>query len=528
MTNTALLDRLGDPELYKPTPTRVDVVQTHISTVFLAPPYVYKVKKAKDLGFLDFREPTVRRQACRDEVALNRRLSDDVYLGIASLLADDDNLRWVDADRDDALEWAVKMRLLEPEGFLDRLLAAKAATPAHVQAAARRFAAFATAQEPAAAATAYAGHNALLHLCRDNIEALEPFTDRWVDAVWLSLSRRFVDGYIDTFATLLDARCARAVIDGHGDLHAQHIHFDGGSATGTLNIIDCIEFAPAFRIGDIVADEAFLLLDLKRLGHPDLADAWLAALREVRPDADRELLLPFYLHYRAMVRAKVASLRATSLEVPEFERPDAVRESVAYLKWAARFAVFGSAPTVLAMAGPSGSGKSTLAERLATLLGATRHSSDQIRRGLAGLAPDQDSGSPYGRGLYSAEMNERTYNTLIYSAVRDAEQAGLGIADATFLTPDLRDRLNKRCAEAGVRLVWLALDPDPSEAHRRLAARRGGESEANAAVLDAQLRRWRVPGADEGDMILILRSDEDVATVGQRLVRTHLDLLRRA
>ena len=56
--------------------------QTHISVVFLAGPYVYKVKKPVDLGFLDFGTLARRRHYCEEEVRLNRRLAPEVYVGV--------------------------------------------------------------------------------------------------------------------------------------------------------------------------------------------------------------------------------------------------------------------------------------------------------------------------------------------------------------------------------------------------------------------------------------------------------------
>ena len=57
-------------------------VETHISSVFLGPDDVYKIKKPVDLGFLDFSTLERRRVACEAEVELNRRLAPDAYRGV--------------------------------------------------------------------------------------------------------------------------------------------------------------------------------------------------------------------------------------------------------------------------------------------------------------------------------------------------------------------------------------------------------------------------------------------------------------
>jgi aminoglycoside phosphotransferase family enzyme len=59
-----------------------DVRETHISWVFLTAERAYKVKKPVVLPFLDYGTAARRRIMCRAEVALNRRLAPDVYVGV--------------------------------------------------------------------------------------------------------------------------------------------------------------------------------------------------------------------------------------------------------------------------------------------------------------------------------------------------------------------------------------------------------------------------------------------------------------
>ena len=65
---------------YPRPPDRVDVRETHISWVFLAGDRAYKLKKPLVLPFLDYGTPERRREMCREEVRLNRRLAPDLYL----------------------------------------------------------------------------------------------------------------------------------------------------------------------------------------------------------------------------------------------------------------------------------------------------------------------------------------------------------------------------------------------------------------------------------------------------------------
>src|SRR5204863_1792853 len=75
-----LMAFLESPESYPHRPTEVRAIQTHISWVFIASPFVFKVKKPLNLGFLDFSTLQKRRYYCRREIELNRRLCPEVYL----------------------------------------------------------------------------------------------------------------------------------------------------------------------------------------------------------------------------------------------------------------------------------------------------------------------------------------------------------------------------------------------------------------------------------------------------------------
>src|ERR1035441_10253246 len=70
----------------------VDVLETHISYVFLTPERAYKLKKPLVLPFLDYGTPQRRREMCREEVRLNRRLAPDLYLGVRAVVATPDGL----------------------------------------------------------------------------------------------------------------------------------------------------------------------------------------------------------------------------------------------------------------------------------------------------------------------------------------------------------------------------------------------------------------------------------------------------
>ena len=69
-----VVDALMTPQTYPEEPGEIELIQTHISFVFLTRNFVYKVKKAVNFGFLDFSTLEKRRFFCEKELELNRRL----------------------------------------------------------------------------------------------------------------------------------------------------------------------------------------------------------------------------------------------------------------------------------------------------------------------------------------------------------------------------------------------------------------------------------------------------------------------
>src|SRR5581483_1518823 len=113
-----LIEGLSEPGAYPFPVAGVEVRHTHVSVVFLAGPYAYKVKKPVALGFLDFSTPQRRRHFCEEEVRLNRRLAPDVYLGVVPVAGSATGLQ-VEGPGE-PVEWAVKMKRLPEKATLQQ------------------------------------------------------------------------------------------------------------------------------------------------------------------------------------------------------------------------------------------------------------------------------------------------------------------------------------------------------------------------------------------------------------------------
>ena len=320
------------------------LVETHASVLVFLADHVYKVKKTQDLGFADFRSLEARRAACHEEVELNRRLAPDVYLGVYDVTGPDGQ----------PCEAMVAMRRLPDSRRLARLVRRGYSVDDHLRQLARKLAAFHTACEPTAA-TAAAGETAALRgLWRSGLAALHRFVPAVLNGQDLADLEhdafRYLAGREDLFRQRQDRGYVR---DGHGDLLAEDIFcLDDGP-----RVLDCLDFDPLLRYGDVLADVAFLAMDLERLGRPDLARRFLDWYQEFSGISWPPSLEHYYIAYRAFVRCKVACLR--------WQQGDegAALEARELCTLAARHLRRASVRLVL-IGGLPGSGKSTLAQAL--------------------------------------------------------------------------------------------------------------------------------------------------------------------
>ena len=285
-------------------------------------------------------------------------------------------------------------------------------------------------------------------------------------------------------------------------------------------IFDGIEFSEALRWIDTLSDLAFLTMDLKHLGRGELAAWLLDAYLSENGDYAGLPLLRLYEVYRAMVRAKVAAIRAEQVEGSE-AREAVLAEYLRYLRLAEALVREGRGAIVLTY-GVSGSGKSHWAGELVGALHAVRVRSDVERKRLAGVAPTGDASADLEAGIYSAEMTARTYRRLEDLAQYIVQAGGVAVVDATFLKQARRRPFVELAKTLGV--PWLILRCQaPEEVLRERVRRRhaagGDASDADLRVLEAQLLQKESLNAEEREHSLVVSPERplDPEAVAARL-----------
>jgi predicted kinase len=281
----------------------------------------------------------------------------------------------------------------------------------------------------------------------------------------------------------------------HGDLHLGNMFL----RDDRVEVFDCIEFNDRFRWIDVQSEIAFAVMDLADRGRADYSRRFLNAYLERTGDYDGLSVLPFYLIYRAAVRAKVACLRLAQADVADRERQELGCELGEYLQLADRYAK-SRQPSIVITHGFSGSGKSTVAQAILEALGAVRIRSDVERKRLFGQYSSTRNGGGLEHGIYAADATEQTYARLAELAAKIVAAGFPAIVDATFLMRRDREAFRDLSCRLNVPFAILDLYADEATLRRRVSERiRAGTdaSDADLRVLDSQFARHEPLGDDE-------------------------------
>ncbi len=495
-----LLDFLQRPESYPHQPSSVQVVQTHASIVALVPPYVFKIKKPVNFGFLDFSTLEKRHFFCLQEVRLNRRLCRGLYIGVLPLCQQGD--RWVWGNAGTPIEYAVVMHYLPPHGFAHTLLQQRQLHRWHLEQVAVILARFYQQQTPTAEIAAW-GHPEKIRISTDeNITQTRSFVDTVVSANSFHILTEYTQWWYDHRAAMFAQRVAQGWIrDCHGDLRLEHIHIQGDRVC----IYDCIEFNPRLRWIDVAADGAFLVMDLLYFQAPEYARFFARQLSQELADPSFLALLPFYLVYRAWVRAKVECFKTRAAELPEQERQEARIRARRFFRIALRTALFGLQPVVIVVMGKIGSGKTTVAAALSAELGWHHFSTDAMRKEMRGLPLYELPAAEVRSVIYHRQVSRTVYRTLFYRARRAVQYENGVILEGTFSRRRFRQEARSYFRRFGVSVVFLYLVASDEHIRQRLQQRAEQHtiSDARQTEFEALAPFYEEPQPDETDVLVV-------------------------
>ncbi len=503
---------LLNPDAYPHHVDEVEHVETHISHIFLAGEYAYKIKKTLNLGFLDFSTLEARKHFCAEEVRLNSRLAKGIYIDVVSIVRNGDKTLIIDNgtdERADVVEHAVRMHRFDREMELDKLLEShskhwKDEWLDKLCVTVARF------HLDSAQAEVRSGHgkvDIIFSFALENFIQIKQHLHNYQQIVktserlqeWTNSQKKILSGEIDS--RLQDG----FVRECHGDMHlANMVHWQG-----RVQIFDGIEFSTELRWIDVISEVAFLVMDLESRGRLDLAWNFLNGYLSLTGDYAGLRLLDFYRSYRASVRAKVLSIRCAQLDANDIEEQKILLDGVGhYLALASTYTQFRK-PTVVMLHGLSGSGKSTLAARLNEQMPAIWIRSDVERKRLFGIFDGIQE--PLLKGdMYAPEVTSATYQRLLDLTKSITEYGYSVIVDATFLQLKERQIFYQAFDKTGAPIIILDLQVEKSELRDRVRKRSNEQnniSDADVSVLEQQFCLLEPPKDTEKAIILHINAN---------------------
>ncbi|MAY63220.1 MAG: aminoglycoside phosphotransferase [Rhizobiales bacterium] len=454
----------------------VEGLETHISRIFLAGDRAYKLKRAVDLPYVDFSTPAKRLAACEKEISLNGRAAPSLYLGVRRITRDSDGRLAFDGPGE-MVDAVVEMKRFGQDALFDRIATEGGLDADLMERTAAMIARFHDQAEIDPDAVGDDNIAGVLSINEAGFETSQVFEKdeaarfsalfrERLERIAPHLNRRATDGKI--------RRC-------HGDLHLRNICLIDGEPV----LFDCIEFNDAIATIDVLYDLAFLLMDL---WHRDLQGyANLVANRylDLTGDETGLVLLPFFMALRAAVRAHVTATQAEEAGEGEGKLVDEARS---YFDLAR--AILEEKPAMLvAMGGYSGSGKSTVADRVAPSVGAPPGAraleTDRMRKSLYHVPPE----TRLGPEAYTQAASDRVYDAVDRHARAVLTAGGPVVVNAVFSREAERQAIAQVADAAGVRFAGFWLEAPADVLRARVAARDRGPSDADEAVLAAQIRR---------------------------------------
>lgn len=472
--------------------------ETHISWVLLAGNYAYKIKKPIVTEFLDYGSLAKRHHACCEELRLGSRYAFGLYLDVVPITFADGHIR-MDGDSQ-PIEFAVRMRRFEQDALLSHQLSKNLVSVENIIQLATAIAGFhgiaAKLEQPREDFV-----QKILDQANQNVELLvsepllgqDPIIQRlenWTAVYFESHRQHFMDR--------ANIGCIREC---HGDLHCGNIVFWKGHWVP----FDGIEFNSEYSWIDVISDIAFLVMDLQELGHPELSAAFLNAYLEEAGDYSSLSVLRWYLVYRALVRAKVAVMRARQQNQVERLDAEQLAPAMAYIRLADQMTNIGPRKLWITH-GVSGSGKTTGSQQIVEREGAIRIRSDIERKRLfktsrASLTGDDAPGG----GMYSPTASAATYQRLFAVAKGILRSDFPVIVDATFLKHADRQRFQSLAKSEGAEFRILDFQVDVETLKQRITQRRltsNDASDATLEILAIQLRTQEPLTTEEQKMAI--------------------------
>jgi aminoglycoside phosphotransferase family enzyme/predicted kinase len=476
LDHAILVKAMSEPSFYGDGVDEVRFLQTHISSVFLTGKRVYKLKKPVNFGFLDFSTVDLREANCRAEVELNRRLAPSVYIDAVPITLDRD--RPTLDGKGEVVDWVVVMRELDGELLGTMVLERGELSTAHMDALVDVLVPFYRSAATGEGVDRFGTVEAVKFNTDENFSQTEAYVGKLVSRDRFEHIRAWTNSFFEQRADLFARRIAEGrTRESHGDLHLRNIFFESDPI-----IFDCIEFNDRLRCGDVAVDIAFLAMDLDFNERRDLSKHFVDRYVEASGDAELLEMLDFYKCYRAYVRGKIACFTssdpALNADAQRAQRNLARR----YFGLAYEYAGGTDRSSMVVLYGLMGTGKTSVARYLRERYGWHVLSTDAVRKQISGVGENTRVYVPYNEGLYSPEMNARTYAEVCDRAENLLRGGFPVVVDGAFKRQTERNPVIEAARRTGARLIFLQTTCGADEQRQRLEGRQQHDTRSDGRV----------------------------------------------
>ncbi len=472
---------------------KLKIIQTHASYLVILKPFVYKIKKNVNFGFLDFSSLEKRFYFSLKEIYLNQRLCKNLYINLSCIRKENNNIsinpifenKEIDEQLiknykdtyikilnkfDSDIEFAIKMNFIEDRHFIKN----QKINFEILQEISKKLFLFYDS-------TKITRKDNIKDTILNNLKDCKQFIYITLPKLMYRFIYKFNIFYFRKYFNKIKKRSLENwVRDCHGDLHLEHIIYDGN----TLCIYDCIEFNDDFRQIDIANDVAFLCMDLEFYGYYRESYFLTKQFFKKYNNYDFIFLQDLYRCYRAFVRGKVYSLKILDKDINEQEKEKSKVLASQYFKLSFLYAIKDIHPTIFVFMGRIGSGKSTIARKFSEFLELDIFSSDAIRKSFFNLPLYEKTPENLKFRVYTKFITEMVYKTMIEKAIESSLKKGLSILDGTFANKYLRNLVLFRAFEENIKIIFIEIDTKKEIIIERLKKRKFSSNEVSDAGLE--------------------------------------------
>ena len=297
-----IIKALQQAESYPHPVKDIKPIITAVSIVFLTGDFAYKINKPMNLGFLDFSTLEKRKEQCEKEVKYNSLISPQLYLGLSTINQDRSGKISIDGSGK-IIEYAVKMKQMNPQATMNNLLKEDKITKNNIKELARTIHQFHLKAPANGEISSFGRFDSVKFNWDENFQQTEKYKDKLIETKSFSQIQERVNNFLAKNKNLIEQRVSKDRIKHcHGDFHSGNVFFHDGKPL----VFDGIVFNQRFPCSDVIAEIAFMVMDLDFHQQQKLSTAFIKEYQQLSGDEDIAKLLDFYKCYRAYIRGKIA------------------------------------------------------------------------------------------------------------------------------------------------------------------------------------------------------------------------------